>query len=122
MLIFVAWYCFVKPVLFWRTLPNFYGGKNSSLTLAGAVKTFVHKPDSWHYFNGRPIRQVAPNAQERRPSHWDASQQLSNTVARDRVSDSEDCYVLVVLFYLFFSSTDFSSRFSQNFATRRGMS
>jgi len=45
------------------------------------------------------------------------------TVARDRDSDSGDCSILVVLFYLL-TTTDFSTslgRFSRNFATRCGV-
>ena len=58
-----------------RTLSNFCTRGNNNRTLAGKVKSFFHKSDLRHYFNG--ISPMAPTAKERATiTLHDASQQL----------------------------------------------
>ena len=59
------------PVLFWGP-SRIFTEEKTTVVLGRQGQIFFHKPDARHCFNR--IGQVAPTAQERRLSRWDASQ------------------------------------------------
>jgi len=106
----------IGPVV-WRTLANFNGIRVLAVLLHGSQVVSVSQTAALN--RGRHLCSAG------RPSRW-ALAHILVTVTRDRDSDSKDCYVLVVLFFifLFFPSTKFSTslgRFLRTFTTRRSM-